>query len=69
MVQKVTNINVYDVPHAPLIEDDAFDSSNIDVHKEDNLSDAYVLIQFDDDGLVTPLHRPDVDPLRWMCPH
>ncbi|XP_041001830.1 uncharacterized protein LOC121247540 [Juglans microcarpa x Juglans regia] len=56
-VQKVTNINVYDIPSNPLIEDDESDSSDIDVYQEDNDGDAYIPVQVDDDGLVSPLHR------------
>ncbi|XP_041018810.1 uncharacterized protein LOC121260835 [Juglans microcarpa x Juglans regia] len=61
-VQKVTNRNVYDVSSNPLIKDDESDSSDVDVYQEDNDGDAYIPVQVDDDGLVSPLHMIDVDP-------
>ncbi|XP_040993377.1 uncharacterized protein LOC121240012 isoform X2 [Juglans microcarpa x Juglans regia] len=56
-VQKVRNKNVYDVPSNPLIEDYESDSRDVDVYQEENDGDAYIPVQVDDDGLVSPLHR------------
>lgn len=52
---------MYDVPQVPLVEDGAYSSSDIDVYREDESSNVYVWVQFDDNELVTPLHRLDVE--------
>ncbi|XP_042946082.1 uncharacterized protein LOC122279468 [Carya illinoinensis] len=61
VVQKVTNRNVYDIPQAPDSDDDASEASDVDAYQEDNSSAAYVSVQFDDGGIVTPMHRLDVE--------
>ena len=62
-VQKVINRNVYDVPTNPLLEEDASNSSDVGIYQEVNLSDAYIPVQVDDEGVDHPLHMTDVDPI------
>ncbi|XP_042972802.1 uncharacterized protein LOC122304609 [Carya illinoinensis] len=63
-VQKVVNRNVYDLPLRNLIEEDAYDASDVEAYQEDDSFEEYILVHADDNGLVNPMHRLDVEPTQ-----
>ncbi|XP_042950146.1 uncharacterized protein LOC122282038 [Carya illinoinensis] len=69
VVEKFTNRNVYDIPPIPrALGDNDVESSDDDAYQDDVPSYEYAPMHCDDDPVITPLSRTDIEPISIDAP-